>query len=136
MDLTTSMMIAASGMRAESDRMRTVAQNLANADSTASTPGGDPYRRKVPTMTSEFDQELGATMVKSGEPAPDQSDFHTKFDPGNPAADGKGYVKLPNVNPLVEIMDMREAQRAYEADLNTLDAAKNMMSRTVDLLRS
>ena len=135
MDLATSMMIAASGMRAQSDRMRTIAQNLANADSTASSAGGDPYRRQIPTMTSEFDNEVGATMVKSGDPVPDQSDFRSKYDPGNPAADSKGYVKLPNVNPLIEIMDMREAQRSYEADMNTLNAAKTMMSRTVDLLR-
>ena len=136
MDLATSMMIAASGMRAQSSRMRTIAENLANANSTATTPGGDPYRRKVPTMTSDFDRELGATMVKPGQPAPDMSDFHSEYDPGNPAADKKGYVKMPNVNSLVEIMDMREAQSSYEADLNALDAAKGMLSRTVDLLRS
>ncbi len=136
MDLATSMMIAASGMRAQSSRMRTIAENLANASSTAQTPGGDPYRRKVATMTSEFDQELGATMVKSGQPSPDMSDFRMQYDPGNPVADKSGYVKMPNVNSLVEIMDMREAQSSYEADLNALDAAKGMLSRTVDLLRS
>jgi flagellar basal-body rod protein FlgC len=136
MDLATSMMIAASGMRAQSSRMRTIAENLANASSTSTTPGGDPYRRKVATMTSEFDRELGATMVSSGQATPDMSDFHMQYDPGNPAADKRGYVKLPNVNPLLEIMDMREAQSSYEADLNALDAAKGMLSRTVDLLRS
>jgi flagellar basal-body rod protein FlgC len=136
MDLATSMMIAASGMRAQSSRMRTIAENLANASSTATAPGGDPYRRKVATMTSEFDRELGATMVSSGQPTSDMSDFHMQYDPGNPAADKRGYVKLPNVNPLLEIMDMREAQSSYEADLNALDAAKGMLSRTVDLLRS
>jgi flagellar basal-body rod protein FlgC len=136
MDLATSMIIAASGMRAQSSRMRTIAENLANANSTASAPGGDPYRRKVATMTSDFDRELGATMVKSGQTSPDMSDFHMQYDPGNPVADKRGYVKMPNVNPLVEIMDMREAQSSYEADLNALDAAKGMLSRTVDLLRS
>ena len=136
MDLATSMMIAASGMRAQSSRMRTIAENLANASSTAATPGGDPYRRKVATMTSEFDREVGATMVKSGQPMPDMSDFHMQYDPGNPVADKRGYVKMPNVNSLVEIMDMREAQSSYEADLNALDAAKGMLSRTVDLLKS
>jgi flagellar basal-body rod protein FlgC len=136
MDLATSMMIAASGMRAQSSRMRTIAENIANASSTATTPGGDPYRRKVATMTSEFDRELGATMVKSGQPSPDMSDFRMQYDPGNPVADKRGYVKMPNVNSLVEIMDMREAQSSYEADLNALDAAKGMLSRTVDLLRS
>jgi flagellar basal-body rod protein FlgC len=136
MDLATSMIIAASGMRAQSSRMRTIAENLANANSTAVTPGGDPYRRKVATMTSEFDRQVGATMVSAGAATPDMSDFHTQYDPGNPAADKRGYVKLPNVNSLVEIMDMREAQSSYEADLNALDAAKGMLSRTVDLLRS
>lgn len=136
MDLATSMMIAASGMRAQSSRMRTIAENLANANSTSPVAGGDPYRRKIATMTSEFDRELGATMVQAGRPVPDPSDFQSHYDPGNPGADSRGYVKLPNVNPLVEIMDMREAQRAYEADLNSLNAAKNMLSRTVDLLRS
>jgi len=136
MDLATSMMIAASGMRAQSSRMRTIAENLANANSTSQTPGGDPYRRKVTTMTSDFDRELGATMVKVGRALPDMTDFHTQYEPGNPAADNRGYVKMPNVNPLVEIMDMREAQRSYEADLNALDAAKGMLSRTVDLLRA
>lgn len=136
MDLTTSMIVASSGMRAQSDRMRTIAENLANANSVSPTPGGDPYRRKVATMTSEFDRELGATLVEAGNPAPDMTDFHSEYDPGNPAADKKGYVKEPNVNPLVEIMDMREAQSSYEADLNALDAAKGMLSRTVDLLRA
>ncbi len=136
MDLATSMTIAASGMRAQSDRMRTIAENLANANSTASTAGGDPYRRKIATMTSDFDRELGATLVESGQPAADMTDFHTQYDPGNPAADKRGYVKMPNVNPLVEIMDMREAQSSYEADLDALGAAKGMLSRTVDLLRA
>ncbi len=135
MDLTTSMLVAASGMRAQSTRMRTISENIANANSTATTPGGEPYRRKVATMTGTFDRELNATMVQSGRPQADMSDFHNRYDPGNPLADGKGYVKLPNVNPLVEIMDMREAQRSYEADVNALDAAKTMLARTVDLLR-
>jgi flagellar basal-body rod protein FlgC len=135
MDLSTSMLIAASGMRAQSSRMRTIAENIANASSTSPTPNGDPYRRKVATVTSNFDHALGATMVKSGKPIADMSDFRSQYDPGNPAADKKGYVKLPNVNPLIEIMDMREAQRSYEADLNVMDATKSMLARTVDLLK-
>jgi flagellar basal-body rod protein FlgC len=135
MDLATSMIIAASGMRAQSSRMRTIAENIANANSTASTPDGDPYRRKVATINSNFDRELGATMVNSGKPVADNSDFRTQYDPGNPVADKKGYVKLPNVNPLVEIMDMREAQRSYEADLDVMSASKSMLSRTVELLQ-
>jgi flagellar basal-body rod protein FlgC len=136
MDLATSMMIAASGMRAQSSRMRTIAENLANANSTSPTVGGDPYRRKVATMNANFDRDLNATLVQSGNPAPDMSEFRQQYDPGNPIADKQGYIKLPNVNPLVEIMDMREAQRSYEADLNVLDTTKTMLSRTVDLLRA
>ncbi|HET7336087.1 MAG TPA: flagellar basal body rod protein FlgC [Rhizomicrobium sp.] len=135
MDLATSMVIAASGMRAQSGRMRTIAENIANANSTATTPDGDPYRRKVATVTSEFDRQLNASIVKSGKPVEDMSEFRTQYDPGNPAADKQGYVKLPNVNPLIEIMDMREAQRSYQADLTVMDATKGMLSRTVDLLR-
>ena len=135
MDLSTSMLIAASGMRAQSSRMRTIAENIANASSTSPTPDGSPYRRKVPTITSTFDHDLDATMVKSGNPIADMSDFRKQYDPGNPSADKQGYVKLPNVNPLIEVMDMREAQRSYEADLNVMDATKSMLSRTVDLLK-
>ena len=135
MDFTTSLIVAASGMRAQSDRMRTIAENIANANSTANTPGADPYRRKITTMKSEFDRELDATLVTSGKPVADATAFRLQYDPGNPLADAKGYVKLPNVNELVEIMDMREAQRSYEADLTVMDASKSMLSRTVDLLR-
>ena len=134
MDLGTSMLVAASGMRAQSSRMRTIAENIANANSTSPVPGGEPYRRKVATITSGFDEQLNATTVQAGKPMPDMSAFRTQFDPGNPVADAKGYVKLPNVNSLVEIMDMREAQASYEANVNVLDASKTMMSRTIDLL--
>ena len=135
MDFSASMAVAASGMRAQSDRMKTIAENIANANSTATTANGEPYRRKVATITSDFDRQLGATLVESGNPVQDMSDFRQQYDPGNPAADKQGYVKLPNVNPLVEVMDMKDAQRAYEADLNVMDATKSMLSRTVDLLK-
>ena len=135
MDLATSMAVAASGMRAQSSRMRTIAENIANADSTSQTSGGDPYRRKIATVSSEFDNEVGAAMVQSGQPTLDQTDFRKTYDPSNPAADAKGYVKLPNVNPLMEIMDMREAQRSYEANLTMLEASKSMLASTIDLLR-
>jgi flagellar basal-body rod protein FlgC len=134
MDLGTSMLVAASGMRAQSSRMRTIAENIANANSTSPVPGGEPYRRKVATITSGFDEQLSATVVQAGKPMPDMSAFRTQFDPGNPLADKQGYLKLPNVNSLVEIMDMREAQSSYEANVNVLDASKTMMSRTIDLL--
>jgi flagellar basal-body rod protein FlgC len=135
MDLNASMVIAASGMRAQSSRMRTIAENIANANSTASTPNGDPYRRKVATVKSDFDRDLGASLVQAGKPIDDMSEFRSQYDPGNPAADKQGYVKLPNVNQLVEVMDMREAQRSYEADLNVMEATKSMLARTVDLLK-
>ena len=134
MDFSKSMAVMASGLRAQSQRMKIIAENIANANSTATTQGGDPYRRKIATVTSDFDRELGANLVKAGKPITDNSDFRTRYDPGNPLADAKGYVKLPNVDALVEIMDMREAQRSYEADLTAMDATKSMMARTVDLL--
>ena len=135
MDLATSMAIVASGMRAQTDRMRVISENIANANSTSKTPDGEPYRRKIATMQSEFDRAMDATVVKPGQPVQDMTDFRLQYDPGNPAADKTGYVKLPNVNPLVEIMDMREAQRSYEADLTVMEASKAMMARTVDLLK-
>ncbi len=135
MDFSKSMAVAASGMRAQSDRMKTIAENIANANSASPTAGGLPYRRKIATVVTDFDRELNATLVRSGQPIADMSDFRMQYDPGNPLADNKGYVRLPNVNSLIEIMDMREAQRSYEADLTVLDATKAMMSRTVDLLK-
>jgi flagellar basal-body rod protein FlgC len=135
MDFSTTMAISASGLRAQSDRMKTISENLANANSTSTAPGGDPYRRQVPTMKGNFDRTLNATMVESGRPLKDNSDFRLQYDPGNPIADAKGYVKLPNVNSLIEIMDMRDAQRAYEADLTVMDTTKSMLSRTISLLK-
>ena len=134
MDFSKSMAVAASGLRAQTDRMKIIAENIANANSTSPQPGGDPYRRKIATISSSFDRELGANLVEAGKPMDDKSAFRTQYDPGNPNADKQGYIKLPNVDSLVEIMDMREAQRSYEADLTVMDATKSMMSRTVDLL--
>jgi flagellar basal-body rod protein FlgC len=135
MDFSKSMAVAASGMRAQTDRMKTIAENIANANSTSPVKGGDPYRRKIATITQNFNDELGATLVNSGKPLADKSDFKSQYDPGNPNADTQGYVKLPNVDSLVEIMDMRDAQRSYEADLTVLDTTKQMMAKTVDLLK-
>jgi flagellar basal-body rod protein FlgC len=134
MDFSTSMAVTAAGMRVQSERMKVISENIANADSTSPTPGADPYRRKVPTVTSKFDRELGANLVENGRTVPDKSEFRSQYDPGNPNADKQGYVKLPNVDPLIEIMDMREAQRSYEADLTVMDATKQMLAKTVDLL--
>ena len=134
MDFSKSMAVTASGMRAQSERMKIIAENIANANSTATVKGGEPYRRKIATITQDFDRELNATLVQAGKPLADKSDFKSQYDPGNPTADAQGYVKLPNVDSLVEVMDMREAQRSYEADLSIMDATKQMLAKTVDLL--
>lgn len=135
MDLIKSLKIAATGLRAQSGRMRVISENLANVDSTAKTPGGDPYRRQIATFKTEFDRQLGAHVVEPGRIRPDMTDFSIRYEPGHPAADAKGYVKRANVNSLVEIMDMRDAQRSYEANLNIVKSARSMIQRTLDILR-
>src|SRR6201991_1715572 len=135
-DFAKSMSIATSGLRAQAGRMRVISENIANADSTAQTAGGDPYRRKVPTFTSQLDRALDARTVGLGKIAPDNSDFRSKYEPSNPAADANGYVKYPNVNPLVEMTDMRDAQRSYEANLNIISATRRMIQRTLDILKA
>jgi flagellar basal-body rod protein FlgC len=137
-DATTSanaaMSIAASGLQAQQARMRVIAENIANADSVATSAGGDPYRRQSPVF--EPTTVKGGTGVAMTRVEADQTPFKTQYDPGNPAADAKGYVKMPNVDPLIEALDMREAQRAYEANLNVIETARTMQSRTLDLLKS
>jgi flagellar basal-body rod protein FlgC len=135
MDFLKTISVAASGLKAQSGRMRVIAENIANADSTADKPGADPYRRKVPSFNHRFDRELDANVVDLGRVRTDRTAFRTRFDPGHPAADQKGEVKLPNVNSLVETMDMREAQRSYEASLNLISATRRMISRTLEILR-
>jgi flagellar basal-body rod protein FlgC len=136
MDLFKSIVAAASGLRVQSGRMKIIAENLANADSTAERAGQDPYRRKVPTFKGTLDREMGVRTVELGRVRPDQSAFRTRFDPGHPAADANGEVRLPNVNSLVETMDMREAQRSYEANLNVIASARRMITRTIEILRA
>jgi flagellar basal-body rod protein FlgC len=136
MDFIKTISVASSGMRAQSGRMRVIAENVANADSTAARPGGDPYRRKVPTFQRHFDRELEANVVELGRVQPDTSAFGERYEPGHPAADAQGKVKLPNVNTLVETMDMREAQRSYEANLNIITSTRRMITRTLDILRA
>ena len=137
MDFLKSMSIATSGLRAQAGRMRVISENIANADSTASTAGGDPYRRKVPTFTSALDRSLDAQVVSLGRIKTDTtSNFRIKHEPGNPAADADGNVKYPNVNSLVEMTDMREAQRSYEANLNIISATRRMIQRTLDILKA
>ena len=135
-DFTRSMSIATSGLRAQAGRMRVISENIANADSTAQTAGGDPYRRKVPTFSSALDRSLDAQVVTLGRIRPDQSSFRSRHEPGNPAADASGNVKYPNVNSMVEMTDMRDAQRSYEANLNIISATRRMIQRTLDILKS
>jgi flagellar basal-body rod protein FlgC len=136
MDFMKSIAIAASGLRAQAGRMRVISENIANADSTATTVGGEPYRRKMATFTNEVDRALGAQLVGLGRVKTDPSDFRIKHEPGHPAADANGNVKYPNVNSLVEMTDLREAQRSYEANVNVIGASRRMIQRTIDILKS
>jgi flagellar basal-body rod protein FlgC len=135
-DFLKTMAIAASGLRAQAGRMRIISENIANADSTASRPGADPYRRKVPTFRSELDRSLDVRLVELGRTQTDNSAFRSKYEPGNPAADSNGNVKYPNVNSLLEMTDMREAQRSYEANINVITATRRMIQRTIDILKA
>ena len=136
MDFLKSIAIAASGLRAQAGRMQVISENIANSDSTPSQPGGDPYRRKIATIHYPMDQALGAPVVARGPVRTDSSDFQVRYEPGHPAADANGNVKYPNVNPLIEMTDMREAQRSYEANINVITAARTMIARTLDILKS
>ena len=129
-----AMAVAASALRAQQARMRIIAENLANADSTATSPGGDPYRRQTPVFQTKV-LENGVKGVAIARVEQDQTPFRQEFQPGNPAADPKGYVKMPNIEPMVEALDMREAQRAYDANISVIETARNMDSRTLDLIR-
>ena len=135
-DFARSMGIATSGLRAQAGRMRVLSENIANADSTAPNSSGDPYRRKVPTFSSQLDRALDAKIVSLGKIKPDQTAFRVKHEPSNPAADASGNVKYPNVNPLIEMTDMRDAQRSYEANLNIISATRRMIQRTLDILKA
>ena len=135
MDLTTALTISARGMDAQTERLRVIAENLANEDSTGSTPGATPYRRKTVEFQNVLDRSLGAESVRVKAVVPDQSPFPQKYDPSSPAADAQGYVRTPNVNSFVEMMDMREAERSYSANLNVMQASRGMLSRVIDLLK-
>lgn len=136
MDLIKSIAVAASGLRSQSGRMRVISENIANADSGPERAGAEPYRRKVPTFQRHFDRELDSQLVALGKVQRDPSAFKVKHEPGNPAADAKGDVQMPNVNSLVEMVDMREAQRSYEANLNLISSTRRMIQRTIDILRA
>ncbi|PKA40869.1 flagellar basal body rod protein FlgC [Rhizobium sullae] len=134
--LTAAMKIAGSGLEAQSTRLRIVSENIANARSTGDTPGADPYRRKTITFGEEVDRAGGVTTVGVKKLGVDEADFTTEYDPSNPAADERGVVKLPNVNMLVEMADMREANRSYDANLQTIKQTRDLISSTIDLLKS
>lgn len=135
MGLEDSISVSASGLRAQAVRMRIIAENLANKDSVADTPGSEPYRRKTVSFRSEVDRELGVSIVAANRVSVDRSAFGRSYQPGHPAADKDGYVATSNVNGLVEMTDMTEAQRSYEANLSAIEAAKSLTMRTIDLLR-
>jgi flagellar basal-body rod protein FlgC len=135
MSLTDSLQISAAGMRAQGDRLRVVAENIANAESTGKTPDEAPYRRKIVLFQNTLNQELGYNTVKVSQRTFDKSPFNKKYDPTHPAADAQGYVQYPNVNPIVEMMDMREARRGYEANLNVVEVSKAMLTQTLSLLK-
>ncbi|GGE40086.1 flagellar basal-body rod protein FlgC [Marinicauda pacifica] len=130
-----TMQIAAAGLRAQSARMRVIAENLANAQSTGRTPEEDPYRRQVPVFEAEVDRLTGLEVVRMTDAADDNSEFRLVHEPGHPAANAEGYVRYPNVSSLVELMDMKEAQRSYEANMNMVENTRRMMERTLELLR-
>jgi len=128
------MKVAASGLQAQSLRIRMTAENIANANSTSATPGGDPYRRKTIVFESKFDRDFGAELVKIKRIGTDPSPFSEVYNPSHPAANADGYVKMPNTNPLVEMTDMREASRSYDANLNIIEQARSMAANTLALL--
>ncbi|MGB0720178.1 MAG: flagellar basal body rod protein FlgC [Bdellovibrionales bacterium] len=136
-EILNAMSISASGMRTQGTRIRVIAENIANADTTGDTPGADPYRRQTITFKNELDRELGIKKVMVDDISVDrESPFKLEYQPDHPAADESGYVKMPNVNQMVEMMDIREAQRSYEANLGIIEQSRNIAMRTVDLLRS
>ena len=134
-ELMKSLDISASGMKAQGTRLRVISENVANAGSTALTPDKDPFRRKLVTFGSELNRELGVDLVEVNRISRDPSEFGKRYEPNHPAADASGYVKTSNVNTIIEMADMREAQRSYEANLKVLQASRLMLQRTIELLR-
>ena len=134
-DLLKTLRISSAAMKAQGTRLRVISENIANADSLAQEPGRRPYRRKIVTFKNELDRSIGIRTVSIDKIKTDKSDFEKRFDPNHPAADADGYVLIPNVNTLIEMMDMREAQRSYEANLSVIKSSKAMLQGTIDLLR-
>lgn len=135
MDLDRALSISAAGMAAQSARLRVVAENIANRDSTGQSPGAEPYRRKTISFDNRLDRALGANTVRVGRVGTAAGEFPEQFDPGHPAADARGYVRRPNVDSLIETMDMREAQRSYSANLSVLETTRGMLTRAIEALR-
>ena len=135
MDLYKSLHISASGMKAQGARLRVISENIANADSTGQSAGADPYRRKTISFGERMNRELDVPVVEVTGISTDKSEFTRRYDPGHPAADGEGYVLIPNVNTLIEVSDMREAQRSYEANLKVLQTSRTMLEQTLGILR-
>jgi len=134
-EFSKAMNIAASGMLAQNLRLRVISENIANAESVGTTPGADPYRRQTVSFKNRLDRELGANLIELDKIREDQSAFTIRNDPNHPAADAEGRVKLPNVRSLIELMDLRQAQRSYQANLRVIDVSRTMVSRTIELLR-
>lgn len=135
MDMATALTISARGMQAQTARLRVIAENLANQDTTGSSPGAQPYRRKTISFANQLDRGLGMEVVKVRRIDHDKSELPLRYDPGHPAADTSGYVRTPNVNSMIEVMDMREAQRSYSANLAVMQSARSMISRTIEMLK-
>ena len=135
MDLMNAIRISASGMQAQGTRLRIVAENVANAESLGDTPGDDPYRRKTITFEDVLNRDMGAHLVEVAKIGRDMGDFDTAYEPNHPLADEHGYVKRPNVNSLIELTDMKEAQRSYEANMSVIESSKSMIQRTIELIR-
>ncbi|MBL8582288.1 MAG: flagellar basal body rod protein FlgC [Rhizobiaceae bacterium] len=133
--LSTALKVAASGLSAQSQRLRVVSENLANAQSTGDGPGADPYQRKTISFAAELDRASGGSTVEVLSIDRDHSEFPMEYQPGHEAANAAGYVKMPNVNVMVEMADMAEANRSYEANLQTIKQARELISMTIDLLR-
>lgn len=134
-NLLRILQISAAGMKVQGTRLRVIAENIANADSLPTAPGGLPYRRKIVTFSNELDSAIGVKTVRVDRIMDDMSKFKTRYDPSHPAANANGYVLAPNVNPLVEMMDMREAERSYEANLNVIKSSKSMLQETISIMR-
>lgn len=136
-EILNAMHISAQGMRTQGARIRVISENVANANTTGDTPGADPYRRQTISFKNVMDKELGVKQVEIDDIGEDtKTPFPIRFMPDHPAADADGYVKFPNLNPLIEVMDVREAQRSYQANLGMIEQSKTMVMRTIDLLRN